>query len=331
MILTKEIEIKINSHNRDRLISLGYDVESKSKILIDPNHLTHTSNKVLDVQCDVCGFQKKLRYMKYLSNYNRCGYYSCGSSKCSSDKNNYVEINKKRENTMMERFGVKTNIILPDTHKKAIEASTSNESKEKRKQTNLDLYGFENANQNPEMVKKSKETSKEKYGYDHPMKSDTIKERLKNSIIEKYGVEHHMMVTEIKEAARKGFNKYLEENGLLMDEKTMSEWEKYNRNVRSLTNSLKRKLFNQWDGFDYYDGEYILENLSKDYRSVDYPNVYHKISVIHGFRNNIPIEEIANISNLCITKSSINVSKNWMTEDEFRNSDRFPKNKKPDN
>jgi hypothetical protein len=41
-----------------------------------------------------------------------------------------------------------------------------------------------------------------------------------------------------------------------------------------------------------------------------YPTIDHKNSVFYGFMNNIPPEDISDISNLCITKRFINSSKN---------------------
>ena len=67
---------------------------------------------------------------------------------------------------MLERYGVKTNIILPETHKKAVEKSMSKESIEKREKTN-----------------------KEKLGVDNPMKSKLIYDKFKKTNLKKYGCE----------------------------------------------------------------------------------------------------------------------------------------------
>ena len=72
-----------------------------------------------------------------------------------------------------------------------------------------------------------------------------------------------------------------------------------------------------WDGYDYYDSEYIKDNFNLDPFDENYPNFDHKISTRHGFDNNIPINEIAHISNICITKRKINMLKYAKTEEEF--------------
>ena len=51
----------------------------------------------------------------------------------------------------------------------------------------------------------------------------------------------------------------------------------------------------------------------------EYPTIDHKISVIYGFINNISIENISNINNLCFTKNYLNAKKGGMVENEFKN------------
>jgi len=93
----------------------------------------------------------------------------------------------------------------------------------------------------------------------------------------------------------------------------------YKNEVRRLTKRSSKFLFDSWSGFDYYDGEYIKENLSLSHISDNYPTIDHKNSVYYGFKNNIPASEIADISNLCITKRSINSSKRNLLEYELLN------------
>jgi len=87
--------------------------------------------------------------------------------------------------------------------------------------------------------------------------------------------------------------------------------------VIRITKNNKNKLFEIWDGIDYYDGEYIKDNINLHYNNKLYPTIDHKVSTINGFLNNISPEIIGSIENLCITKRSINSSKNYKTENEF--------------
>lgn len=83
----------------------------------------------------------------------------------------------------------------------------------------------------------------------------------------------------------------------------------YRRKVDKLTRDIKNILIESWNGLDYYDGEYILNNFNLKYTHGDYPTIDHKISVSYGFKNNIPPEEIARFENLCVTKRRTNSKK----------------------
>jgi len=89
----------------------------------------------------------------------------------------------------------------------------------------------------------------------------------------------------------------------------MSTFLLYKRNCQKLTYRLKKKIFEEWDGYDFYDDEYIKGNKNFNNTNPLYPTIDHKISIFYGFLNNISEEEICDMKNLCITKRSINCSK----------------------
>jgi len=128
-------------------------------------------------------------------------------------------------------------------------------------------------------------------------------------MIEKYGVDNPSKFEGFKEKRKQTKIK----NGFHYDD---SEWHKYKLKVQQLTKKEMKKLFEQWDGYDYYDGEYIKDydkNDFKNYRTID-----HKISISYGYNNNISPEIIGNKDNLCITKSYLNSMKSAKTtEKEF--------------
>ena len=93
----------------------------------------------------------------------------------------------------------------------------------------------------------------------------------------------------------------------------------YRRNVDNISDKLKKELIKNWNGYDYYDNEYIFNNFNLKSSDKNYPTIDHKISVIYGFINNISIENISNINNLCFTKNYLNAKKGGMVENEFKN------------
>ena len=107
--------------------------------------------------------------------------------------------------------------------------------------------------------------------------------------------------------------------GLIIGDDELSEWQLYRKKVSNVTNRYKKKLYEDWEGIDYYDGEYIKENIVLKHTDTKYPTIDHKISLHYGFKNNIPPEVIGDISNLCITKRKNNSSKSRLTEEEYLN------------
>ena len=106
------------------------------------------------------------------------------------------------------------------------------------------------------------------------------------------------------------------EKGLIFFDKI--EFALYSKKVKSLTKSNKKLLYEKWNGYDYYDGEFIKGYQSLSHTHRFYPTIDHKISVWFGFHNGIPAEEISDLSNLCITKRYINSTKSKMIEEKFK-------------
>ncbi len=180
------------------------------------------------------------------------------------------------------------------------------------KRTNLIKYGVDNVAK-LESVKiknshgvlktrhltehKRKKTCLEKYGTEFPLQSEKIKEKIKKTNIKKYGVNNYAKTKQYKEIMIK--------KGLQIPDNQLSFFQLYKKQIRNITRKYKKQLFIDWDGYDYYDKEYIKDYT--DYKNS--PTIDHKISVFFGFNNNISAEEIGNINNLCITKRSINAQK----------------------
>ncbi len=176
---------------------------------------------------------------------------------------------ERTEKTNLKKYGVKN-------------VSNSSIIKEKKIKTNILNWGVENVFQHNDIKNKSKETCISKYGTFYPNQSDLIKNK--------------SLITRIKNGKQININYY--EPYIL-----------YKKKVLSVTRKYKKELINNWDGCDYYDGEYIKDNFNLNSNNKNYPTIDHKISIYEGSLNNLDFNTIGGLSNLCITKRKINSSK----------------------
>lgn len=120
MILTREIEIKVNESNYQYYDDLGYEIAIGEIIVIPVELLPKGSHYKIKCKCDGCGIEKDVIYKNYLKYDNNWGDYCC--RKCSE---------VKRKETLRKNFGVD----YPIQNKKVLS---------KMKQTLIDKYGVDN-------------------------------------------------------------------------------------------------------------------------------------------------------------------------------------------
>ena len=161
---------------------------------------------------------------------------------------------------------------------------------------------------------KIKETCLDRYGVTNYTKTDECKIKIKQTFLSNYGVEHDNKTDE-GQLRRKETRI---SKGNQSPDHLIEPYKLYRKRVDNILDRLRLEIIKDWDGYDYYDGEYIKDNFSL-YKSGDrlYPTIDHKISVYYGFINNIPLEEIGGKENLCITKSHINSQKRDLNESEY--------------
>jgi hypothetical protein len=165
-----------------------------------------------------CGGGNIKRYLGLRRGYSEY----CRVTTCNECKNARIESNKQG---VMKKYGVDNIGKLPEAiaarKKFWNDKDAVNKTKEKRIQTNQEVYGCDNPAQstfikdrmkNTFMVNygvdnpskdqgikdKKKATTMKNYGVDYPTRSDVIKEKTKKTNLEKYGVMYPMQVDEIK-------------------------------------------------------------------------------------------------------------------------------------
>jgi len=158
--------------------------------------------------------------------------------------------------------------------------------------------------QTEEYITKTENAKLKKYGDSKYCNPNKIKE----TFINKYGVDNF--------SKTKKFREIMEKKGLFISLDDKSEFEIYRLNVNTETRKWKKILFENWDGFDYYTKD-ILLNDPKDFNNPMYRTIDHKISIYYGFNHNIDPLIIGYIDNLCITSRSNNSIKKHRIEEEM--------------
>lgn len=154
-------------------------------------------------------------------------------------------------------------------------------------------------------VLKYENTCLAKYGVSNYAKTNECRIKTENTCLSRYG---ELVPARNKQVMNK-IQKTKVNLGLQNEDVNLDRFHLYKKSVRSLTNRNKKKLFENWDGFDYYDNSKIIQNFNLNSNDKDYPTIDHRISIFYGFINNIDPIIISDISNLCITKRYINSSK----------------------
>jgi len=315
MIITDRLDIKVGPSTVEHYKNLGYIFKMlKTTINIPVEHLVGFSKYLIDVKCDICGNERKLKYKIYYKNTKKLtDKYYC--QKCKKIKTNQTILDKFDVDSIFHHKETKNKIKETIIKKYGVEnVFKNNDIKNKIKNTNLKKYGVICVLQNNEINKKTKQTNLKKYGFENCHQSEIIKEKTKKTNLKKYGVNHSLQCEEIKNKIK---ITRINNNNQIPDDK-LSDFMKYKNNVLRETYKNKKMLFEKWDGFDYYDNEYIKDNLNLNKYHRNYPTIDHKDSIFYGFINNISPIEISNLSNLCFTKRFTNGSKNRKTENQYK-------------
>jgi len=287
MIISKNVKIKINSVNYRFFKNCVKDIKKGEEYIIDVFNLPIGSHTPILVECDICHKQSFKPYRQYLLSYNNNNVYCC-SPTCAQFKN--IRTNNERYDcdNVFQYEDVKNKIVY----------------------TNNEKYGVDYPSQDKDIRLKIVETNINNFGCDNPAKSDIVQEKMKKTCIERYGADNYNKSKKSEELRII--------NGRQIPNFYKTEFEIYQNKIRNITKTLKKYIFKYWEGYDYYDGEYIKDNLSLKPGNSLYPTIDHKTSIFYGFINNISINDISHIDNLCITKRNINSSKNKKCEDEFK-------------
>lgn len=327
MIKEDKVLVKINLRNSTHYKKYGYDISQK-ELLVNIDELTKSSKSRVTAICEICSSENSVTYGKYNVNRNRNnkGYYSCFNcknlekEKTCLDKygvksysmtSEFKELDRtdwnikegyiKGREKIIEKYGVDSYFKTKESKEYNKKWMSSDEFKEKSKIKLIEVYGVDSYSKT------------DKFKFDIESKKDLILDKIRETFIRKYNIDWASKLNIVKDKIRKT----KEDNGSVIPDELLCDWDIYKRKVRNITNSNKKHLYENWNGNDYYDNELIKGYLSHTSTHRFYPTIDHKISVYFGFMNNISPEEIGSLDNLCITKRYINSMKGKLIENNF--------------
>lgn len=337
-ISQKELLVNVDEltkNSKSRVTAICEICESENSVTYGKYNINKNRNNKGYYSCFKC---KNLEKEKTCLEKYGVRSYSMTEDFKISESEKWKGIKKGHEKskiTMMERYGVDSYFKTDKSKEHNRKWMSSDEFKEKSKIKLIEVYGVYSYSKTDNfkkdindkkdiIIEKIRQTFLERHNVLNPsqlestkvkklLRKSEIDELRKETCLDKYGVDN---VSKDKYIYDK-ITKTKELNGIIIPKELLSDWEIYKRKVRSITNSNKKHLYENWNGHDYYDNELIKGYLSHTHTHRFYPTIDHKISVYFGFMNNISPEEIGSLDNLCITKRYINSMKGKLIENNF--------------
>ena len=304
-ILTKEVEVKVNSRTAKYYESLGYEIPMKrasestrkrrkkeyvydigKTFMVKVDDLPSSSNIIVDYLCDYC--LEEVMHTVYANltigtqEVNKMACKKCYPQKVKEvcllryGVDNYAkteEFHKKYTDAMFTKYGVEHNSQLPDYrekfHNTCVERygeSYWKQFTEKSRKTFREKTGYDSPLQSPEIKEKSRQTCLEKYGYEYVLQVPEIREKIVQSCIEHYGVDNPNKSLEHRKKVAKTFYK----NGTM----STSKQQLYIYNLYNLDNQVELNFPVSHCLVDIY--------LPKEKIAIEYDGGGHDLRVTFG-------------------------------------------------
>ena len=197
------------------------------------------------------------------------------STKCMANSN---ETKNKRYDTNLKRYGSEL-------------YAKTNKFREKYKNTCINKYGVESHNQSNDVKNKKSKSYLNNYGVDNPSKSDDIKKKKENAYLKNYGVTSPLKNFEVKNRFIETCNeKYGVTNPAKLQEVQetkrkncldkygvdhYTKTEEFKENIKSKFLDNKFYNFLNYRGIDLYDNKYISYRYYHNWVCLECNNIFN--------------------------------------------------------
>lgn len=205
-IISKTVKIFPTGRSISYYREKGYDAKHKQELEVKVEDLSPCSGALVITKCDYCGKERQpIRYVDYNAQ-TKNGTQKCCCIDCAP---------LKREEIMIEKYGYKNAMQVPEIQKKvqetnlrkygSISPSGNVEVREKQKKTLMEHYGVENPSLSKEIQEKREQTFLERFGATNPLLNSEIREKVAQTILSRYGTENVSHNQDIQDKRRQTF------------------------------------------------------------------------------------------------------------------------------
>ena len=265
MLITRFVDIKINSSTINHFKLRGYEAKLKEIICVRVQDLPRGTHTIVEVFCDYCGNIMKRTYKDYISASEKCFTKTDACKNCLRKKvaetcvavygveNPMQNKNVKQEltNVIIEKYGV-DHYTKTDSYKCYIKKLYEEKTKEeiewitkKRKATFLSKYGVDNYAKTKECKIKIENTCLKKYGVSSSAQFSGTRNKYKKTMLEKYGKDNYFATDKFKEENKEYlmYNFGVEYVSQIdeVKEKVKISWKKIMEKRKSSKKIIKRK------------------------------------------------------------------------------------------
>ena len=205
LILPQTVKVRTSAMMCKYYKQKGYEFEKCGDFIeVNVFDLPKNSNIKVKCVCDICGKEIEIRYNNVVKNNKENKLIICGDKICK---------NKKREDTCMKKYNVKSTNQLKTVKDKKINTcrknhgvdnpSQSQEIKNKKINTCRKNHGVDNPFESKEIQDKIKQTWQENYGkyITSPFQLESVREKSKQTLLKNHGVDNPMKNTAIRNKA----------------------------------------------------------------------------------------------------------------------------------